>query len=204
MLFNPTPDSKAHQLAMQRVRGQCLDTDDAFWLHLVIFRTYLPAWRTYISDLEQRFLPTASSVFATFIDEPLRLGYNQLKSLTRVEARFHEAITNLASASDVLEDFARVYERQSGLLAQGDNGKDHLENLRRQCQICSRNSSHLQKRVKSISRLLANTVLFRDQLLAKEQSKNMTQLNRSAFFMTTLTLFYLPGSFLAVSISIFY
>ncbi|RGP76505.1 zinc transport [Fusarium sporotrichioides] len=48
-----------------------------------------------------------------------------------------------------------------------------------------------------ITQLLANTLSFREQSLAKAQNTTMLRLNKSAVFITTLTLLYLPPSFVA-------
>ena len=57
----------------------------------------------------------------------------------------------------------------------------------------------LQKLAEKNTQLLANTLSFREQLYAKAQNDNMLRLNKSAVFITTLTLFYLPASFVSVS-----
>ncbi|KPA42068.1 zinc transport protein [Fusarium langsethiae] len=65
---------------------------------------------------------------------------------------------------------------------------DILAGLLSLCQdVCSQ----------KITQLLANTLSFREQSLAKAQNTTMLRLNKSAVFITTLTLLYLPPSFVA-------
>lgn len=45
---------------------------------------------------------------------------------------------------------------------------------------------------------MTESLSFQDQMLAKHQNDSMLQLNKTAVFMTTLTLVYLPSSFIAV------
>ncbi|KAF0641053.1 hypothetical protein FPSE5266_06818 [Fusarium pseudograminearum] len=58
--------------------------------------------------------------------------------------------------------------------------------------------AYLESRLsQKITQLLANTLNFREQSLAKAQNTTMLRLNKSAVFITTLTLLYLPPSFVA-------
>lgn len=74
-----------------------------------------------------------------------------------------------------------------------------FKNRRTQCDGYTRTATYQQQRSQTTAQLLANTLSFRDQVIAKEQNGNMLQLNKSAVFITTLTLVYLPASFMAVS-----
>lgn len=193
VLFNPTRQSKAHRAAEEWLRkhGQRVQ-NDPYWIHRILFATYLPAYRQYIAMLERQYLPIANSAFATYIDEPLRLGYNNLNTLTSVEGRFLQVPALLEPAADVLHELCT-------LQVSDGQGIQHLKNYHRQCVSNSRMATHLQQRVQTVARLLSETLLLRDQVVAKQQNKNMLQLNKSAVFITTLTLLYLPSSFLAVS-----
>jgi hypothetical protein len=172
---------------------------DPFWLHRVLFATYFPTWRKYIAVQEKRFLPLARSAIASFIDGQLGLGYDSLRTLTGLQTQFLEVSTILASATDVLDGLCALLS--SGSMTSTDHTGVHFyKNQRRECVANSHNASHLQERAQIVSKLLADTLLFRDQALAKQQNSNMLQLNKSAVFITTLTLVYLPSSFLAVGI----
>lgn len=172
---------------------------DPFWLHRVLFATYFPTWRKYIAVQEHRFLPLARSAIANLIGGELGLGYDSLRTLTGLQTQFLEVSTILASATDLLDDLCTLIS--SGSVTSTNHAGVHFyKNQRRECIANSHNASHLQERAQIVSKLLADTLLFRDQALAKEQNSNMLKLNKSAVFITTLTLVYLPSSFLAVSI----
>ncbi|KAJ5512548.1 Mg2+ transporter protein CorA-like/Zinc transport protein ZntB [Penicillium fimorum] len=197
VLFSPTPQSKAHLQAENLLRDLDPEVEsDPFWLHRVLFSEYFPAWREYIAVHERRFLPLAGSTIATFITGPLSLGYDSLSTLTALQTRFLEVPTILASATDTIDELCTVISSGS-VISTNNAGVHFFKNCRRECIANSHNASHLQERVQIVSKLLADTLLFRNQVLAKEQNTNMLQLNKSAVFITTLTLVYLPSSFLA-------
>jgi hypothetical protein len=201
VLFNPTPQSKAHSEAENLLRNLCSEVEsDPFWLHRILFGAYFPAWRKYIAAQEQRFLPLANSAIATFIDDgPLSLGYDSLSTLNNLQSRFLEVPAILSSATDTLDELCTLLGSMPDM-ASTPVGIQFFKNQRRQCIVFSHNAKHLQQRAQIVSKLLADTLLFRDQALAKEQNINILQLNKSAVFITTLTLVYLPSSFLAVSL----
>ncbi|KGO36019.1 Mg2+ transporter protein, CorA-like/Zinc transport protein ZntB [Penicillium expansum] len=197
VLFNPTPQSQAHSQAENLLRNFCPEIEsDPFWLHRLLFETYFPAWRKYIAIHEQRFLPLAGSTIATFISGPLAVGYDTLRTLTALQTRFLEVPAILKSATDILDELCNVSSSRSGV-STNYPGVHYFKNHRRECIAISHNASHLQQRAQIVSKLLADTLLLRDQVLAKEQNANMLQLNKSAVFITTLSLVYLPSSFLA-------
>jgi RsiW-degrading membrane proteinase PrsW (M82 family) len=47
------------------------------------------------------------------------------------------------------------------------------------------------------NQFLASSLSFRDQAMTKEQSRTMLRLNKSAVFITSLTLVYVPASYMA-------
>ena len=197
ILFNPAPRTKAHCEAERLLRDSPIIAEsDPFWIHRVLLSVYSPAWRDYVKSLERRFLPIANTAFATFIDEPLRLNYDNLSTLSNLEIRFLQIPTIIASTTETIDGLCMLLDTQSRL----NSESQYLHNERRKCLAISRTATHLKERVQTISRLLADTLLLRDQVVAKEQNKNILQLNKSAVFITTLTLLYLPASFLAVSI----
>ncbi|KOS44430.1 hypothetical protein ACN38_g4675 [Penicillium nordicum] len=197
VLFNPTPQSKAHSQADNLLRNFCPKVEsDPFWLHQVLFDTYFPAWRNYIAVHEQRLLPLAGSTIATFISGPLAVGYDSLRTLTALQTRFLEVPAILTSATEILDELCNVVSSMS-VAPTNHGGVHYFKNYRRECIANSRNAAHLQQRANIVSKLLADTLLLRDQVLAKEQNANMLRLNKSAVFITTLSLVYLPSSFLA-------
>jgi hypothetical protein len=170
---------------------------EPFWLHRILFSIYTPAWRGYIGSLERRFLPIANTAFATFIEEPLRLNYDNLSTLSNLEIRFLQVPAMITSTTEVIDELCTLFEA----ISRPDFESQDLQNHRRKCLVSSRTATHLKERVQTIARLLADTLLLRDQIVAREQNKNIFQLNKSAVFITTLTLLYLPASFLGVSVS---
>ncbi|KAK0631511.1 hypothetical protein B0T14DRAFT_4413 [Immersiella caudata] len=197
LLLSPTPDSRAHRQAEEWLLSPEQNAEnEPFWLHRILFAAYLPAWRQYIAALERNFLPVANSTFASFIDEPLRIGYDNLSALISLETRFLQVPAVLETTSETLLDICSLITSISTAAAHHP-GTLSLRNHIRKCRSYSRTASHLQQRTQITARLLADTLSFRDQVVAKEQNGNMLQLNKSAVFITTLTLLYLPASFVA-------
>ena len=199
ILINPAPKAKAFIKAEEWLNSSLLELqENPFWLHSVLFSTYFPVCRARIKDLERDFLPLSDTTFATFIDEPLSLKYENLNMLTKLESHCLQLPTILAGAIDVLEELSTLLQ-SSPLASSNISVLEDLQNRRRQCVAYSRTARNLQQQIQSITRLLADTLLLRDQVVAAEQSKNMLQLNESAVFITRLSLMYLPPSFIAVS-----
>jgi hypothetical protein len=199
VLFNPVPNSKAHQLALKWLHdNQETAETEPFWLHRILFSTYFPAWRSYLTALERDFLPIANTTFSSFIEDDLRVGYDSLSKLVSLENRFLQIPVIIASAIDVLEALGALLVEMS-VVAATHPGTQELKNHHRSCLAYSRSASHLQLRAQTTAQLLSNTLSFRDQVVAKEQNGNMLRLNKSAVFITALTLLYLPASFVAVS-----
>ncbi|KAJ5370258.1 Mg2+ transporter protein CorA-like/Zinc transport protein ZntB [Penicillium cataractarum] len=193
VLFNPTPRSSAQKEAERLLSDSpSIVTREPFWLHRLLFSIYTPAWRGYIGSLERRFLPIANTAFATFIEEPLRLSYDHLSTLSNLEIRFLQVPAMITSTTDVIDELCTIFEAISRPSIESQD----LQNHRRKCLVNSRTATHLKDRVQTIAHLLADTLLLRDQVVAREQNKNIFQLNKSAVFITTLTLLYLPASFL--------
>jgi hypothetical protein len=199
VLFNPVPSSKVHLAAQERLRDNSQETKtEPFWLHRILFATYFPAWRQYIAALEREFLPIANGVNVAYIDEPLRVGFENLSTTMSLQKRFLQISTLLAPAADVLDAMDILLKSISQTIATHP-GTQKFKNYNRQCIAYSRMATNLQHRSQMTAQLLTDTLSFRDQVVAKQQNENMLQLNKSAVFVTFLTLFYLPASFLTVS-----
>jgi Mg2+ and Co2+ transporter CorA len=199
VLFNPVPSSKVHLAAQEQLRNKSQETKaEPFWLHRVLFATYFPAWRQYIAALEREFLPIANGVNVAYIDEPLRVGFENLSTTMSLQKRFLQISTLLAPAADVLDAMDILLKSISQTIATLP-GTQQFKNYNRQCIAYSRMATSLQHRSQMTAQLLTDTLSFRDQVVAKQQNENMLQLNKSAVFVTFLTLFYLPASFLTVS-----
>ncbi|KAI8961414.1 hypothetical protein F5Y11DRAFT_326469 [Daldinia sp. FL1419] len=199
VLFNPTPNSVAHQRiekVLTNVNGDSKGSSIPWRIHGILFTAYFPAWREYLAFLERKLLLQTSTTFSTFIDEELRVGYDNLSALASLDNRFLQAATLLSHSEDVLKQLSSTLSQQSV----DDIASETINTLD---NYCRRSAAHCrvaklsQQRAQTTAQLLANTLSFRDQILAKQQNGNMLQLNKSAVFLTTLTLFYLPASFVA-------
>ena len=199
ILLGPIPNSKGHQKAEEWLRSYHGDSErEPFWLHNILASVYFPAWRQYIAALEREFLPIGNSTFSTYIEEPLRVGYSNLNTLVSIDNRFLQTTTLLESTTEVLTEICALMTSVSTRTTE-QHGTQQLRNTRRQCIAYSRTATHLHQRAQLTTQLLADTLSFRDQIVAKEQNGNMLKLNQTAVFITTLTLLYLPASFVTVS-----
>lgn len=101
-----------------------------------------------------------------------------------------------------MKDFFSTHPHLFGDLDESAKLVSGADNLRRRCAAGRRVAGYLEERIKSSSTLLAQTLSLKDQEIAKEQNGNMLQLNKSAVFITMLSLVYAPASFVAVSFGI--
>ncbi|KAF6834743.1 hypothetical protein CMUS01_06060 [Colletotrichum musicola] len=203
ILLNPVPSSEAHQRAERLMLAHEQDlAEDVFWLHRELFQAYLPAWRFYSSYLEQLFIPIANNAVATFIEELSDTEYIHLTELAYLENRFLQIPTILTASKEVLEDLIsfcndQCHGKNKRVSSYARASSFQFRQYHRRCKAFARVADYLQQRAQKINQLLANTLSFREQLDAKSQNAIMLRLNRSAVFITTLTLLYLPPSFVA-------
>ncbi|KAJ6785979.1 hypothetical protein PWT90_06274 [Aphanocladium album] len=202
LLLSPKPNSKSHQAIHDYLTATTSHYAGNTWfaVHDVLLKAHLPAWRAFNKSCEAEFLPISNATFATYIDEPLRVGYDQLSILSSLQARFLKIISLVSSTTELLDellnflqnfpDVVNEHRRQNTIV-------NNLNNHRRSCMSYQRSANFLRDRVQAASQLLANTLSYRDQVIANEQNGNMLQLNKSAVFITTLTLIYAPASFVA-------
>ncbi|KAK0371221.1 hypothetical protein CLIM01_11419 [Colletotrichum limetticola] len=215
IMTNPTPDSQASNRAIEwlssrnSAAGSETETHDHVWLHKLVFETYLPAWRFYIASMERQFLPLSYKTLINFIDEPTTMKPSHLTKLASLANRFQTISSILESSEETLSELSALCTHRL-LLPKGSSRKNadnevlqesasEFENFRRQCRAFSRTATDLHHRAQTTSQLLANTLSFREQLDSRKQNENMLRLNKSVVFITTLTLLYLPPSFIAVS-----
>lgn len=65
VLFNPTPNSKAHQRAEEWLLSYGNGaTENPFYLHDILFSAHLPAWRQYIAWQERQALAIVSDLYS--------------------------------------------------------------------------------------------------------------------------------------------
>ncbi|KAK1465215.1 hypothetical protein CMEL01_12570 [Colletotrichum melonis] len=216
IMINPTPNSQASDRAIEwlssrnSAAGSEAETHDHVWLHKLVFETYLPAWRFYIASMERQFLPLSYKTLINFIDEPTTMKPSHLTKLASLANRFQTISSILESSEETLSELSALCTHRL-LLPKGSSMKNadnevlqesasEFENFRRQCRAFSRTATDLHHRAQTTSQLLANTLSFREQLDSRKQNENMLRLNKSVVFITTLTLLYLPPSFIAVSV----
>jgi hypothetical protein len=75
-----------------------------------------------------------------------------------------------------------------------------LELHKTRCSAYCHTTEYHHQRAQSTAQLLTLTLSFQDQVMAKDQNETVLRLNKAVAFITTITLFYLPASFVSVSI----
>ncbi|KAI3526961.1 hypothetical protein CSPX01_17350 [Colletotrichum filicis] len=203
ILFNPSPNTSAQKHAESWIPTHEKDIRlHPLWIHNILLGTYLPNWRLYSAHLEKRFLPIANNAVATFVDELTGSEHRHLTELAILDHRFLQIPVILKGSQEILrgltsisEDLNRGCPSSSKIPPQ--LSVSHFEKHYRRCEACFSEAQYLQQRVQGITLLLANTLSFREQLDARSQNNIMLHLNKSAMFITTLTLLYLPASFMA-------
>ncbi|KAF5230744.1 hypothetical protein FANTH_13736 [Fusarium anthophilum] len=203
ILFSPIPFSKLHQVVQDCISQVSRNAlEDVFWLHKEVFNTYFSSWRVYNVHLERRLLPIANKAVATWIEELTEDEYRHLTDLAYLESRFLQISSILGSSKELLEGLSSLCRNWYP----DSTGKDRglsvsaltaFQNDQNNCRSYVRAAEYLQKLAEKNTQLLANTLSFREQLYTKDQNDNMLRLNKSAVFITTLTLLYLPASFVA-------
>jgi Mg2+ and Co2+ transporter CorA len=147
-----------------------------------------------------------NSTFASYIDKPLRIGYDSLTKLVGIENRFLQIPTILSHTTEVLDELiVLATHQQSQASLSVETARllaSQLKSHRHQCTTYSRTATYLLQRTQATAQLLAETLSFRDQVIAKDQNGAMLRLNKSVVFITTVTLLYLPASFVSVSLPI--
>ncbi|KAJ3495582.1 hypothetical protein NLG97_g3290 [Lecanicillium saksenae] len=202
LLLGPKPNSKSHEMISDYLMKSTSQYSGSAWfeVHDILLKAHIPAWRAFNKACEAEFLPISNDTFATYIDEPLRVGYDHLSSLSNLQSRFLKITSLISSTTELVDellnflqsfpDVVNEHRRQNTI-------SNNLNNHRRNCASYLRSANFLKERVQAASQLLANTLSYRDQVIANDQNSNMLQLNKSAVFITTLTLIYAPASFVA-------
>jgi len=147
----------------------------------------------------------ANNAVVTFIEELTDTEHRHLTQLAFIESKLIQIPVILQATQDVLGELSSLFEEHLWILHTANRPSNHLVSCqfkqhRRNCQAYARVAQSLQERAQRITQLLVNTLSFREQLNAKSQNESMLKLNKSAVFITTLTLLYLPPSFVAVSV----
>lgn len=140
--------------------------------------------------------------FTTYIEKELRIGYDNLSMVVSLQNKFLQVPAILNHSIDTLKELYVLLDEHPQLRMLPLETRQLAVQLRNQysnCRAYSRTALYLQQRTQATATLMSDTLSFRDQVVAKEQNGTMLQLNKSAVFITMLTLFYLPASFVAVS-----
>lgn len=219
IIFEPTTDSVLRETIETYLQDSThAMNDNPLWLHRLLYKTYFPAWRGYLLSIEARLLPLVGKSFANYIDQPLLVGHEHLGTLYKIKNKLHQATGILANSSALFVEMRSLIEQlQNGsqIKLAGSMTSD-LRNREREGGSYIRTANAMQDRVQSNIEFLSTTVILRDQVVAKEQNgimmeqndnmmaqnHNMIRLNKSAVFITAVTLVYLPSSWLAVSLSL--
>ncbi|PFH57341.1 hypothetical protein XA68_15197 [Ophiocordyceps unilateralis] len=194
MDHSPRPHAHAHGLLRDCVSAAA--DSSPLSLHEIFFGAYIANWRPYIAFYERKFLRKANSISATYIEQPLSVKYEDLSFIYSLENRFPAATSMLTAAQQALAGAAAMLRLQHPAESL-DAVQNVFENHGLRCAAYARAADHLRQRSQTTAQLLATTLSQRDQVIAKEQNRNMLLLNKSAVFVTALTLVYAPASFIA-------
>lgn len=139
----------------------------------------------------------------SFVEDLTETEYHHLSDLAFLESRLLVIPDLLGASDDVLTELIslcqdRQYNIGNRIRGASRKSQQQFEQFRRNCASYARTTNCLQQRAQKITQLLANTLSFREQANAKVQSDTMLRLNKSVVFITTITLLYLPPSFVAV------
>ncbi|CEJ81247.1 hypothetical protein VHEMI01387 [[Torrubiella] hemipterigena] len=218
LLISPTPDSRGHNILSRHLtRSDVFSGIKACWMsaHHALLNGYLPAWRGFNAFHEEKFLPINNGTFVSYIEtKRLPIDYGQLSSLLGILARVTTSTTLLTGATELMVEMKNFLATRKDVIESitvSERLINATDNLRRRCAADFRVANFLEERIKSSSTLLAQTLAFRDQEIAKEQNAtmlelnksavfqnaNMLELNKSAVFITMLSLVYAPASFVA-------
>lgn len=163
-----------------------------FWLHFILLSEYLPAWRQRMRRHERDILCFSKPALAAAIEDEttIKIQHESLGSLGNLEKKLIQEAGLIDGVIDLLDELSVLLDS----LGETTGCKPKvqlLKNHRRHCIAYSRLASNLRQQSQSLTRLIADTLNFRDQYIAGKQNNNI-------IFITRLSLVYLPPSFIAV------
>ena len=135
---------------------------------------------------------------ATILPEPLRVSYRELTTLRFVESRVLPVVPIAEAFARVLRGLRELVELDVVHHADKCSLVRLFENDSRRNESAGRIAKYLAQRSSTAAQLLSDTLAFKDQEIAQEQSKTMLELTKSTVFLTRLGLFYMPWSLFAV------
>ncbi|KAI0421847.1 hypothetical protein F5X98DRAFT_370475 [Xylaria grammica] len=195
LLLSPLPNSAAHRnIENQLLNRMQSASDDPFWIHGLMFSTYIPTWRQYMAWLEARLIPITNLTMIAEIDQEMRVGYEKLNALYILINQLFQIPTLTSHSLDVLDSLL-----SHSLVDQRSNPPTthQLDNCRRQTAAYSRTAACLHQRAQTTAQLLSDTLSLREQIIAKNQAENMASLSKSTYWITIMGLLYLPITLVA-------
>jgi Mg2+ and Co2+ transporter CorA len=134
---------------------------------------------------------------------PFPGGYDDLSRLASLENRFLQMQVLLKQSLELMDsliadpDTNGLPAAVNGLKAVSSQVLPAPEWHKARCAAYLFAADYLHKRTQSAIQLLTLGISLQDQAIAKDQNAAMLGLNRSVGFITTITLFYLPASFVS-------
>jgi hypothetical protein len=201
VLISPNPRPKMWTAMMEYLDSYPFQGSlSPFWPHQILLSQHLPAWRNFITSTEKELIPIADKVFTTELNEPLRVQYPTLRQLVSFEVRLAKAVAVLELTRILLSQlntFVSTTTPDSMSDLATPELVTQIHNHQLQCDTYTTTAGFIRQRAQTLAQLLSSTLSFHDQNISNEQNANMFRLNKSAVFITTLTLVYLPASFVA-------
>ena len=139
------------------------------------------------------------------INEPLRFEYQTLAALAMLETKFVQSLHILEATICILERLHSYVESMTSsslsLPSNTISAGRQIQAIRQQCISYAGYAGYLLSSVQITSQLVRDGLNSRQQVVNDEQSGHMLKLNKPAIFITMLAVFYLPASFVSVSIT---
>ncbi|KAI9836443.1 MAG: hypothetical protein M1819_001475 [Sarea resinae] len=219
IVLHPTPESVG-----QRRMNECLTvprrmldlTRDPLLLHTVLFSTHFSAWRTYMSHYEGVLRePSMTALGMRFSDEPRAVDKDHANiqrvhfvesrclPLTAIFRSFSQTLSALSALNTSLPLVCGLTHSDSDTIRR-DNMVDILSKYASQTSAYEAQIGFLTNNIRSTAQLLSNTLNFKYQGLAQQQSEYVVELTSATLkdssavrVITIITLLYLPSTFVA-------
>jgi hypothetical protein len=171
----------------------------------------------YRSVFETNDGSKANKVAVTILNEPLRLRFDCLKTVGDIEGQLLPLEPVLKSSERIIEKVRRANDEINshavgGTSRPGDQSEfeNALDELASEVRSYTEHTTYMLKKAASVRRYIADTLNIKFQATSQEQSDSMCELTKAAQHestairvITLVTLFYLPFSFVAVSLAAF-
>lgn len=181
-------------------------------IHSMLMSSHLREWRDYLDYHESLLLKLDMKVDCTDLEDQL-VSFDSLKEVRIIEKEILPVEPLLSAFDELVQDLQQV---GSGLSvnnneARGANSavRQCLEEVRKEALSYKTRAVYLRKRAQLTAQTVLDSLNLEFQQLAKGQSQNTIEMARSSRedsiairAITLVTSFYLPFSFVAVSIRI--